>query len=774
MASGVGPKGRRTAQSSLMASRLDLGVPRLVVVVLTGGAFIGLWTAGWLGTLPLAAIIGILFVGGALSEASFQVARARGGFGTLIVVPLVAVSVVIYSIAWGPALAIGFLYPLGEAFKLERPPPLLPVLVTLAAGFGTGEALVATRVLHSYVPTPYDHGLAALGLLGIMVVFQMLTNATTARTKAAAALANREESFRLLFAYNPQPMWVYDEESLDILAVNNAAVAHYGYSQAQWLSMRITDMRPEEDIAVLAADLARPRADYEQSAGWHHKLADGSVIDVEISSHRTEYLGRSALLVSAFDVTERNRLETRLRIQAYHDDLTGLPNRVQLRAQVEAMEADATASGSALALLVLDLDDFYQLNSALGFDIGDRLLQTVADELQRLADLTVARVGADEFAVVVEVAAGAAVERTEEIAEDLRHRLTRPIHVGGLAVSVEASVGAAIGPLPSGSPITLLSVAESNLRVAKSSLARIATSDVRDSGSYDEALAVVAELRLAIENDDLCLFYQPKIDLTTGAVTGVEALVRWDHRRRGLLPPAAFIPLAERTGLIRPLTQFVLREAIVQLARWQFQELDMSISVNLGAANLDDAGLPSYISQLLDDYGVEPRKLILEITESAVMAESERTTSVVRQLNSIGVQLSIDDFGTAHSSLARLRTLPIREIKLDKTFVTNMEETWHDVTIVRSSINLGHDLGLRVVAEGVETDEVADHLRRLGCDVGQGYWLAKPMAATAATAWLEVASGGALPGRDAGNGRDQVHGAAGGAVRRAPGAGRGR
>jgi diguanylate cyclase (GGDEF)-like protein/PAS domain S-box-containing protein len=734
----AGPRGWRWASAGARGARPLLGVPRLVVVTLTGAAFIALRSAGWLGTAPLLVIMAILLAGGVVSEVSFRVARARGGFGWLIVLPLAAVTAVIYSIGWGPALTIGYLYPIGEAFRLKRPPPIVAVFATLAAGLTVGEIVVEENGVHSYVPTPYAHGLAALGLLGLFAVYQMLVAATHSIDRANAASARREESFRLLFANHPNPMWVYDEETLEILAVNDAAVERYGYSEDDFLSMRIINLRPTEELPRLAVDLAGPRKDFSTSNGWRHLLADGTMIDVEISSHRTQYLGRDAVLVSAVDVTERNRLEGRLRHQAFHDDLTGLPNRAYLNEQLGELEAAAYASGQAIAVFVIDLDDFYQLNSAMGFGVGDELLRTVANELRVLSDHTVARVGADEFAVVASVAAESALAQAEELAEELQGRLTRPIRLGELTLTIETSIGAAVGPFPPDTSVSLLSVAESNLRRAKTSLARVATSDVRDGEPYEAHLAVVAELRYAIENGNLCLHYQPKVDLTSERVTGVEALVRWDHPRRGLLSPVAFVPLAERTGLIGPLTRFVLREAIGQMARWQEEGLDLSMSVNLGAANLEDPSLPEYLSGLLADFGVEAGKLILEITEGVVMSESERTTSVVNRLDAAGVHLSIDDFGTAHSSLSRLKTLPISEIKLDKAFVTHMDAGWHDVTIVRSSINLGHELGLRVVAEGIETAAVADHLRRLGCDVGQGFWLAHPMSAPEASKWLQA------------------------------------
>ena len=278
--------------------------------------------------------------------------------------------------------------------------------------------------------------------------------------------------------------------------------------------------------------------------------------------------------------------------------------------------------------------------------------------------------------------------------------------------------------------------AASALTRAKRSLLRYEIDDRPLGPVSRQRLAVIAELRHAIDHGQLRLHYQPKAELDTGRVVGVEALVRWKHPERGLIPPDEFVPLAERTGLIRPLSSFVLDAAIGQLSHWLRAGISIGLSVNLGAANLTDPDLPAEIAEILRRNGVPARALTLEVTEVAAMTDLTSTDRVVGELGEIGVELSIDDFGTGHSSLTKLRSLPITELKLDKAFITSMLEHNNDGAIVRSSIELAHSLGLRVVAEGIETDEVATELRFLGCEIGQGYWLSRPLDPATMGTWL--------------------------------------
>jgi diguanylate cyclase (GGDEF)-like protein/PAS domain S-box-containing protein len=699
-------------------------------------AFGILHATGVLGTVPLPVLLAVLVGGGAIGELNYQRARARGGFGIFIVVPLLLVATVVYAIGFGPALALGYFFPLGEAYKLERPPSWGASLAGIAAGFVGGQAAVSVGLAPSHLPVATSNGLAVLSALGLLVVLRILSDTDADRRAAGAAVVEREASFRQLFASNPHPMWVYDEQTLAVLAVNDAAVEAYGFSAEQWMAMRITDIRPESELAALEANLRQPRGEFEQSGIWRHRRADGTLIEVEITSHRTTYLGRPAVLVMAVDVTERSRLERHLRYQALHDDLTGLANRRQINSRLAEQTQRIDGDAEAVVLVALDLDDFHELNVALGNEAGDILLQRVADDLLALApEALVARIGSDEFALLVVSNADVAETEARGLTAEILDHLTTPIRLGEAVVAVEATAGVAIGPCRH-RETSLLSVAQRALSEAKASVGRVEVHDVRVGPPEHPSLAVVAELRHAIEHGDLRLCYQPKVVLATGRVCGFEALVRWQHPKRGLLSPDAFVPLAERTGLVRPLASFVVREAVRQLASWRAQGLDVSVSVNLAASNLTDPGLTDTVIDALREHGCPPERVTLEITESTVMIESDRAASVVRQLSEAGVQISIDDFGTANSSLARLRALPLAEIKLDKTFVKDLDTSWEDSTIVRSSINLAHDLGLEVVAEGVESDEVAEELRRMGCDMAQGYWLSRPLTAADSTDWL--------------------------------------
>jgi len=560
----------------------------------------------------------------------------------------------------------------------------------------------------------------------------------TERKREEQALRDSESGFRLLFAANPQPMWVYDVHSLSILEVNDAGTSHYGYSREEFLTMRTTDLfhRPEP----LLGDAYGSLPTLADGGRARHVRKDGNVIEVELASHRLPFAGHDAALVSVRDVTERNSLDRRLRHQASHDELTGLANRALLLDRITHAIKRTSESNSSLSLLVVDLDHFNQINDAFGTEAGDVVLRNVAEALGDVVRPTdiVARIGSDEFAVLL-----ADVQEPEaataEAAARILKRLAEPIDIEGLSISVEASVGAAIGPGPAHEGAQLVQRAETALGRAKHSLLRSSIDDLRHDRSDNQRLAVVAELRQAIDHGRLRLYYQPKADLRSGRVVGVEALVRWDHPQRGLVAPDDFVPLAERTGLIRPLTSFVLQEAISQLSAWRDAGRQLVMSVNLGAANLTDPDLPGEISKLLFKHGVPARALALEITEGHVMSDVTRTIEVVSELSRLGVELSVDDFGTGYSSLSKLRALPLAEIKLDKTFVLNMTRERDDATIVRSSIELAHNLGLRVVAEGIETRQVADELQRLGCDVGQGYWLSRPQPAQMMTAWLEGA-----------------------------------
>jgi diguanylate cyclase (GGDEF)-like protein len=391
--------------------------------------------------------------------------------------------------------------------------------------------------------------------------------------------------------------------------------------------------------------------------------------------------------------------------------------------------------------MLLDLDRFKEVNDTLGHHNGDLLLQEIGERLRRTirAGDTVARLGGDEFAVLLPELSGP--EAAVAAANGIRHALERPFSIGEVTLDVGASIGIAIWPDHGDDAATLLQRADVAMYAAKATQDSVDVYDPnRDTYSL-ERLALVGELRRAIEQGELAVHYQPKADTHTGRIIGMEALVRWNHPRRGAIVPEEIIRVAEQTGLIRPLTLFVLAQALRQCRAWRRAGFAYDVAVNLSLRNILDAELPNDVLRLLDDVGLPSSALTFEITESSIMADPVRTEAVVARLRSMGVAMAIDDFGTGYSSFSHLRRLPVDEINIDKSFVQHMASDDSDFTIVRTIVDLGRNLGMRVVAEGVENTETWEKLASVGCDVIQGFVLAKPLGALDLDRWL--AEGGA-------------------------------
>jgi len=391
------------------------------------------------------------------------------------------------------------------------------------------------------------------------------------------------------------------------------------------------------------------------------------------------------------------------------------------------------------AVLALDLNGFRDVNDSLGHDAGDDLLRQVGARLVgalRASD-TVARLDGDEFALILpETEAAGAVTA----ARALRAALDPAFHLGEYSVHIGASVGIALAPAHGDDAVTLLRRADAALYAAKRGHVAHALYDPEPDDRGPNHLAIAGDLRQAIAAGTLALHYQPKMDIAAGRIYGVEALARWPHPQRGLIPPDQFIPLAERTGLILPLTHWVLEEALRQWRAWRLAGLDLDVAVNLSMWNLRDAGLPETVAALLRAYDVPPAALRLELTESAIMGDAARALDVLTRLHRLGVRLSVDDFGAGYSSLAYLKRLPVDELKIDRSFVRSLAEDETDATLVASIIGLGHSLGLTVVAEGMENAEALAMLGHLGCDVAQGYHVSRPRAADDLERWLRGAA----------------------------------
>jgi len=433
------------------------------------------------------------------------------------------------------------------------------------------------------------------------------------------------------------------------------------------------------------------------------------------------------------DITERKEAQEALRRLTYRDLLTGLPNRALLQ---ERIFSTMRQNGQSIALLVLNLDRFREVNNTLGHDNGDVILREVG---QRLTDVLgdgerAARLRGDEFGILLP---GGDVTLAQHVAAKVLKALQQPIMVERLPIELTASIGIAVSPDHAHEPDALLRKADLAMQWAKSQGVGIATYSAECDPYNPQSLALLSELRRALEADQLVLYYQPKVDLKAGTVVGTEALVRWRHPKRGLVMPDQFIGLAEQGGLIKPLTRWVLEKAVGQCRSWRRQGTPLPVAVNISARNLHDPQLVEEVGKLLDDSEVAAGDLSLEITESAMMADPPRAAQMLRRLQERGVALSVDDFGTGYSSLAYLTQLPVGEIKIDKSFVMGMAaESAEDAVIVRSTNDLGHNLGLKVVAEGVEDQRTFDQLAAIGCDTAQGYFMARPMPAPDVSAFL--------------------------------------
>ncbi len=459
-----------------------------------------------------------------------------------------------------------------------------------------------------------------------------------------------------------------------------------------------------------------------QVANRHGSRSEWSNADLTLFETLANHAG--VALQNSRQADELSHQRDELERQSTHDSLTGLPNRVLFHQLLNA----AIERGASGAVLLMDLDRFKEVNDTLGHQNGDRLLQQVASRLAETDTGSggVARLGGDEFSLLLPTA-----ELVDAVgaADALLAAFAKPFVVQGVSVPVETSVGLALFPAHGRDADTILRRADVAMYQAKASHSRYVIYEQQHDPYSEARLALLGELRRAIETSELTVLYQPQADARTGAVASVEALVRWHHPQRGELLPDEFIPLAEHSDLIHPLTRFVLGCAIAQVAAWQRAGVTVRVSVNLSARNLHDATLADDIAGLLSQHGVAPVQLELEITETSLESDPADSDVLLGRLHDMGVAIAIDDFGTGYSAFSYLQRLPVDEIKIDRSFVMRMEHDRHQQQIVRSTIQLGHNLGLRVVAEGVESAVVQRRLARLGCDLVQGYHIGHPMSA---------------------------------------------
>ncbi len=678
-----------------------------------------------------------------------------------------------------------------------------------------------------------------------------------------------EAQYRLLFKRNPIPMWVFDRLTLRFLAVNEAAIFKYGYSEQEFRNMTIAEIRPEETIPRLFNHLAEHEDGLQLVEPWQHRLKDGSIINVEIVSHNLDFDGVDAMIVAAYDVTEREQSkrmleesESRYRVLfdespdafclmeqgryvdcnsaslkmfgfssktdftdpaaispllqpdgtpsqtaaeqkiaaalqngkehfewvhrrkngesfftevslasmnlndrkmllasirdisgrkaaedqaqylAYYDALTGLPNRALFQDRLNVALAGAGRWDEEIALLFIDLDRFTIVNNSLGRASGDRVLKNVAQRLKHSMQEqdTVARIGSDEFAVLLN-----AMHDSSEAgltAARLIESLAQPFEVEGQLVTANCSIGITMFPEHGTDAESLLKNAEAAMHSAKDdgrNTFRFYSEDI--NGKNAEELALESALRTALQKDELFLVYQPQIELITGDITGMEALIRWRHPDFGLVPPNRFIPIAEKNGLILSIGEWVLKTACSQLRQWQAEGLPVvPVAVNVSPLQFRTENFCAQVREVLEEAGLSPDLLALELTESLLFENADRINAILCEFSSMGVKLAIDDFGTGYSNLSYLKQFKVDKLKIDRSFVQDLPLDAGNVAITKAVISIAKSLDLTVLAEGAETEEQVSFLRQCQCDEVQGYYFSKPVAASEMAVKLEASA----------------------------------
>jgi len=530
-------------------------------------------------------------------------------------------------------------------------------------------------------------------------------------------LKAREASARLLFENNPLPMWLIDRDTHRFLAVNDAALAHYGYSLERFHGMTLADLEPTVTGPVPAPDEL-----YGPTAPRTHRRADGSRIEVTLFERVLDVHGRAAVLTAVIDVTERRRAEARIAHMAHHDALTDLPNRVLFRARLGDAIVRQRQTGTGALVLFLDLDHFKTVNDTLGHSAGDDLLRGVTERLAACledGDL-IARMGGDEFAILAEREVSAGI-----LSARLIEAVSRPFAIQGQEVRVGVSIGVARLPQDGTDPDRLLRNADLALYGAKGAgRNRHHCFTLAMEAEIQTRRALEQDLRAAFAADGLEIYYQPVLLAASGRLAGFEALLRWRHPERGFISPTEFVPMAEETGLIDPIGEWILRTACAEAASWP---APLRVAVNLSPVQFRNRGLVDTVRRVLAETGLAPDRLELEITETVLLAENAANLAALHQLRALGTRIAMDDFGTGYSSLGYLRSFPFDRIKIDRSFVSEMETHPEAAAIVRAIVDLGASLGILTTAEGIETDGQFQRLRAAGCDEVQGFLFGRPM-----------------------------------------------
>lgn len=640
----------------------------------------------------------------------------------------------------------------------ETGPPLpQPILSWSSPIYDSGQIVAHVVIERSLKPLIVDTAIVAgLGfLLGLSVFITLRILPMRALQRAIEAQRRSDQLFRKAFDASPEPLSISLLDSGRVLDVNESFLNLSGYQRGEVIGRSTIELGlwvNQDDYAALHSALCADRT--ARDLEFDFRTKSGELRSLLVSAEVIEIDAQLCLLMAARDTTERKLVQARLSFLANYDSLTGLPNRSLFHDRLSQALRRSDRHQRMVALLFLDLDHFKTVNDSLGHTFGDQLLQLVAQRLKqslRLSDtitysaideaessgVTVSRLGGDEFTIILEDIHQ--VEHAAMVASRVIDAIAHPFMVENQEIYASASIGITVYPLDKTTADQLIKHADVAMYRAKE-LGRanyqFYTEDLNTRAQ--QRLLLEAGLRHALERNEFSLHYQPKIDVSSGKVLGVEALIRWNHPERGLIPPVTFIPILEETGLIVHVGAWVLRHACNQIAAWQRQGIpQLHLAVNLSPRQFRQDRLTEIVAECLTDTGILPSQLELEVTESLLMDNTELSITMLSGLRAMGVKVAVDDFGTGYSSLNYLRRFPIDILKIDKSFVCELTSNADDAAIATAIIALAHSLRLTVIAEGVETEAQLNHLRRQGCDQAQGFFISRPLPAEACLAWIQ-------------------------------------
>ncbi len=532
-------------------------------------------------------------------------------------------------------------------------------------------------------------------------------------------MKQREESFRLLFESNPVPLLVCDHRTQTVRSANAAACLHFGYEKSELEGLPTEKLfKPEEwpEAKKMLLDSSS-----EKDRFWRQLAADGTNLDSVLFCRRFTHEGEASTILSIFDVTERRRIEARMAHMARHDELTGLANRAHCRERLHDLLA-LTGHHEVITVALVDLDHFKAINDTFGHPVGDALLADAASRMLALVPpgALLCRIGGDEFAILFR---NSSRTQVEIVCKSIITTLSQPFFVRGHSLHIGATIGLANSPYDAGDAENLLRYADLALYAAKADRrGTLRRFEAQMDAAAQEKIRLENDFRKALAEGQLEVHYQPLICLETGEVEGYEALLRWPHPERGDISPEVFIPLAEEIGMIDSIGHYVLNTACKEAMNWPEH---IRISVNVSPLQFRNGNILNVVLRALGSSGLSPDRLEIEITEAVLMEKGTQTSAIIRQLRSFGIGISMDDFGTGYSSLRYLLSYPFTKIKIDKSFILNLEEEQNSRAIIRAIIGLGKSLGLTVTAEGIEHEYVRDYLRDEGCSQGQGFLFGK-------------------------------------------------